>query len=162
LLFKEIKVIGVNEIRTHKPDSADNKYNVYFELSIVPPPRWREMLEKNSTKFKLDGRYIILQCLFSEIEEMLSDAKKEVVRTNLKYKEFLLSSLKYDSRTDLLNKNNNDEQEKLKFYFIKDVTIHKYPPIDTHVTYDGQKLYGTPPNNYTKCKKCFKSARAPD
>lgn len=41
-------------------------------------------------------------------------------------------------------------------YFVKDMKVHKYPPINCDVKYGGEKLFGTvPKGNYVKCTKCF-------
>lgn len=93
MLSKEIKVIGVDEIRTHKNDSEGQVYNVYFELSLVPPNEWKNIFEKqnsakqNSKKFWIDGRHVVVQCPLGEIESILKDVRKEVTRTNQKYQE---------------------------------------------------------------------------
>ena len=39
-------------------------------------------------------------------------------------------------------------------YFIKNKIVHKNPP-DCHVEYLEEKIYGTSPAGYQKCKKCF-------
>ena len=44
--FKEIKVLRVDEIRTYKPDPEQLLYNVYFELSTVPPSKWVQIFEQ--------------------------------------------------------------------------------------------------------------------
>jgi hypothetical protein len=87
--FKEVMVLGVDEVRTHKMASDGPRYMVYFELSVVPPKGWRDILEKSSGKFRVDGRHVVVQCLFNEIGAMLDAVRKEVARTNLKYRESL-------------------------------------------------------------------------
>ena len=42
-------------------------------------------------------------------------------------------------------------------YFIKDKQVHKHPA-NCDVIYNGEKIYGTPPIGYSKCKKCFSLA----
>ncbi|MDG6222512.1 MAG: hypothetical protein IAX21_00410 [Candidatus Bathyarchaeota archaeon] len=39
-------------------------------------------------------------------------------------------------------------------YFVKDMKVHKYPP-KCEVERMGEKIYGSPPKGYVKCKKCF-------
>lgn len=142
--FKEIMVLGVDEVRTHKMASDDPRYMVYFELSIVPPKGWKDILEKGSGRFRVDGRHVVVQCLFNEIGAMLDAVRKEVAWTNLKYREFLPTGL------------NLGEEKKRGPYFIEDMTVHVYPPSNNHITYNGQKIYGTPPKgNYVKCSICF-------
>ena len=47
-------------------------------------------------------------------------------------------------------------------YFIKNKKIHKYPILDQHVEFKGEKIYGTPVEGYTKCKKCFGTLTSKD
>jgi len=47
------------------------------------------------------------------------------------------------------------------YYFVKDNFVHKYPP-KCETKREGEKLYGTPPDNYIKCKKCFNLPLKPD
>jgi len=44
--------------------------------------------------------------------------------------------------------------EKMGQYFIKNMELHKVPP-KCGVERMGEKIYGSPPKNYAKCKKCF-------
>lgn len=42
-------------------------------------------------------------------------------------------------------------------YFIKEMTVHKYPAAKCDVEYNGEKLYGAiPKGSYVKCDKCFR------
>ena len=88
-MFKEIRVISLDQIRTHSAESSDKKYDIYFELSNVPPPDWRNILQKDSGKYWIDGRHVVAQGFSSQIEEILSEVRKEVTRTNQKYREQL-------------------------------------------------------------------------
>jgi hypothetical protein len=85
-LVKEIKVIGLDQVRTHPAESSDKKYDIYFELSNVPPPAWRNIIEK-AGKYRIDGRHFIAQGFSNQVEQILSEARKEVTRTNQKYRE---------------------------------------------------------------------------
>jgi hypothetical protein len=86
-LFKEIKVIGLDQVRTHPAESSDEKYDIYFELSNVPPPDWRNILQKDSGNYWIDGRHVIAQGFSSQVDEILSEVRKEVTLTNQKYRE---------------------------------------------------------------------------
>lgn len=68
--FKKIELIGVDEGRTYKVDSADCMlYNVYFELSLVPPDEWMQIFEEENKLSKdekqrqvwFDGRHIVVK-----------------------------------------------------------------------------------------------------
>jgi len=88
-LFKEIKVIGLDQVRTHPAESSDQKYDIYFELSNVPPPDWKNILEKASGRYWIDGRHVVAQGFSDQVDEILSEVRKEVTRTNQKYRDFL-------------------------------------------------------------------------
>lgn len=86
----------MDNIRTHKPDPEKPPYNVYFELSMVPPGEWKQIFEeqqptKQSTSPPawIDGRHVVVQCLFNEIEKKLRDIRHEVAKTNHKYRQYL-------------------------------------------------------------------------
>ncbi|MEJ2240988.1 MAG: hypothetical protein P8Y18_02430 [Candidatus Bathyarchaeota archaeon] len=89
--IEDIKVIGVDEVRTHKPVPENSLYNVYYELSIVPTNDWIKIFEKNKISNKklenswIDGRHIVVKCPISEIDQILRELRKEVTRTNFEY-----------------------------------------------------------------------------
>ena len=76
--FKAIKIIGMNEIRTYKPDPEKLLYNVYFELSLVPTNKWGQIFEDEHRPPRhtmwqrawIDGQHIVVQCTLSEVESM--------------------------------------------------------------------------------------------
>lgn len=46
LSFKKMEIVGVDESRTYKADSAGGVlYNACFELSLVPPSKWMQIYE---------------------------------------------------------------------------------------------------------------------
>jgi len=93
LPVEEIKIIGVDEVRSHKPVPENSLYNVYYELSIVPTNEWIKIFEKHKVSNKklesslIDGRHIVVKCPVSEIEQILKELRKEVARTNFEYAE---------------------------------------------------------------------------
>ena len=92
MTIEEIKVIGVDEVRTHKPVTKNPLYNVYYELSIVPNNDWIKIFEKHKITNKklknswIDGRHIVVKCQVNEIDQVLKEIKKEVTRINFEYK----------------------------------------------------------------------------
>jgi hypothetical protein len=93
--FKKIEIIGVDETRTYKPEDEKLLYNVYFELSLVPPEKWLQIFGEgnrssgDTKRVWVDGRHIVAQCILKEVDCTLRDLKQQVATTNQKYKEFL-------------------------------------------------------------------------
>ena len=91
--IEEVKVIGVDEVRTNKAVPENLLYNVYFELSIVPNNDWVKIFEKYKISNKklenswVDGRHIVVKSSVSEIDQILEELRKEVTRINFKYSE---------------------------------------------------------------------------
>lgn len=86
MLSKEIKVIGVDEIRTHSIEPNNPINNVYFELSLVPSSEWKDIFEQQtSKKMTVDGRHVVVKALIGEIEGKLAEVRREVTKTNQKY-----------------------------------------------------------------------------
>ena len=96
-MFIDIKILTVDEIRTHKPSPDVSFYNVFYELSSVPPPEWKQIFEKEFPYTKnlvgknawIEGRHIVVQCAITEIDSLLNDMRHEVVKINQKYRELL-------------------------------------------------------------------------
>ncbi|WNZ29368.1 MAG: hypothetical protein IAX21_00405 [Candidatus Bathyarchaeota archaeon] len=84
----EIKVVGVDEIRTHAIGQKNSMLKVYFELSRPPTTEWKTFFEKrNIGTMEVDGRHIVVEALSSEIPEKLVEAQMEVAKTNQKFLE---------------------------------------------------------------------------
>jgi hypothetical protein len=95
--FKKIEILGVDEGRTYKADSAGCIYNVYFELSLVPPNEWMQIFEEENQISKrekqrqtwFDGRHIVVKCILNEVDDVLRELKHDVAKTNQRYLENL-------------------------------------------------------------------------
>jgi hypothetical protein len=58
-------------------------------LSNVPSPDWRNIFQKVSGKYWINGRHVVGQGFSSQVDEMLIEVRKEVTRTNQKYREYM-------------------------------------------------------------------------
>ena len=45
-MFKDVRILAIDELRTHKPAPELAFHSVYFELSMVPPTEWIKIFEK--------------------------------------------------------------------------------------------------------------------
>lgn len=88
MLSKEIKVIGVDEVRTHSVGPKNPVHKVYFELSNVPTNDWKDIFEQQtSKKMTIDGRHVVVKALIGEIQGKLAEVRREVTKANQKYHE---------------------------------------------------------------------------
>jgi hypothetical protein len=119
--FKDIRVIGVDEIRTYRPEPEKWLYNVYFELSMVPPSGWVQIFEREHhfpehsmvRRAWIDGRHVVVQCAVNEIRAVLEDINRDVSKTNQKYLEFL--------RKQSVTRETETEKEKSERERIKEI-----------------------------------------
>jgi hypothetical protein len=119
--FKDIRVIGVDEIRTYRPEPEKWLYNVYFELSMVPPSGWVQIFEQKHhfpehamvRRAWIDGRHVVVQCAVNEIKDALRDIKRAVSETNQKYREFL--------RKQSVNRETETQKEKSEHEKINEI-----------------------------------------
>lgn len=83
--INEIKVIGVDEFRTHPIEQKNRVLSIYFELSRPPTPDWKKMFKKqNFGKMEIDGRHIVVEALHNEISEKMVEVKNAVAKVNAK------------------------------------------------------------------------------
>jgi len=99
--FTPINITGINQSKTYKPRTEKDLYNVYFELSSVPPIEWQRIFERvwKSSLYSMFRRtwvedgYIVMYCGIGEIEKYHKEQlNKKVEETNALYKSYLDST----------------------------------------------------------------------
>ncbi len=97
----EIRIARLNNDKTRKVDGSDVLYDVYFELSGIPPDAWGSLFEgewkflnaahqKLWQSVQIDRGFLIIRCPLQEVLSMhLPFLKKAVTVTNKKYKQFV-------------------------------------------------------------------------
>jgi hypothetical protein len=88
----EIRIVGINTDKTRRTLGSLSVYEVYLELSEIPPLMWRDIFGRkwkdlNSTlEAGLDGNFLTILCPLPEIAVTLPVLKKAFEETNVAYK----------------------------------------------------------------------------
>jgi hypothetical protein len=90
-----IRITGINTDKTRRTLGSTTVYQVYFELSGIPPLVWRDIFgrewkELNPTQEAgLDGKFLVIHCPLQEIAtKHLPALKKAVEATNGAFKQY--------------------------------------------------------------------------
>jgi hypothetical protein len=86
LSINEIKIVGLDEIRTHPVGQKNKMLRVYFELSRSPTKEWKDIFERqNKGTMTIDGRHVVVEAMSHEISKKMAEAKIAVTNANKKY-----------------------------------------------------------------------------
>ena len=94
--IEDIRIIGVDKDRTYNPDPRKAMFDVYLELSTIPPTNWYQFFDRERSFARhnmwrnayLDGRYIVVHCPLDEVGKYhLRDLKEDVANANQKYRQ---------------------------------------------------------------------------
>jgi hypothetical protein len=126
--FEDITIIGVDKNRLYRPDPKKELYNVYFELSAVPPSEWVQIFDgerrfPRHTMWRrawIEGKHVVVHCCLDEIKSYhLRDLKEDVATSNKKYREYLhrlaLEEMKEQKRVEEERKSIDDALKGLDF-----------------------------------------------
>jgi hypothetical protein len=101
----EIRILGIDTDKTRRTLGSSTVYQVYFELSEVPPPAWREIFGRawkdlNPTQEAgLDGKSLVIYCPLQEVAAThLPALKKAIETTNVEYKKFAREQVTEEKR----------------------------------------------------------------
>lgn len=91
----EIRIVGLNTDKTRRTPGSYTLYQVYFELSGAPPPRWRDIFAREcrdlnpTPKAGIDGGFLVMHCPLQDIaSKHLQALKKAVAAANTAYKQY--------------------------------------------------------------------------
>ena len=96
--FEDIRIVGLDDEQSYKPDPVKLLYNVYLELSAIPPEEWQAIFaaERQFPRYSMwrpawiEGQYIVIRCVPEELEEYhLQGLKEDVQNSNNKYRQYL-------------------------------------------------------------------------
>jgi len=96
--FRDIRIIGIDLERSHKPDPSLDLYDMYLELSEAPPEEWQRAFDAERSfprhtmwrHARVEGKYIVVHCVPEELERYhLRDLKQDVDNSNAKYRQYL-------------------------------------------------------------------------
>lgn len=96
--FEDIRIIGLDEDRTFKPDTGKALFHMYLRLSGEPATEWEQIFEVERRfprhsmwrKAWVEGNHIIVHCVPDELEKYhLNDLKQDVKNANTKFRDYL-------------------------------------------------------------------------
>jgi hypothetical protein len=99
----KIKIVGLNTDKTRKTNRSDTAYNIYFELSGIPPQVWKIIFEREwkakisasraqgeTTEATVDKGFLVLHCPLREVAVLhLPVLKEAVASANTEYDHYL-------------------------------------------------------------------------
>jgi len=107
--FVDIKIVGIDDSTSIKPDPNKEIFNIVLELSAIPPfewsdyfnNKWKQHLYMAKRKAYVVGSSLTIYCVPSELESIhLPELKKVIAVTNKLYKEHR-SSEKLEEQLEL-------------------------------------------------------------
>lgn len=93
--FQDIRIVGLDDDASYKPDPNKALYNVVLELSGTPPPdweryfnqRWKSEFYMMKRRAEVSGRLLTIHCVPDELErEHLPRLRDVVSETNMAYR----------------------------------------------------------------------------
>ena len=75
--FDDIRIVDMNETKTHNPDLTKLLYNIYFHLSDYPPTEWAQLFDQEHrfprhTMWRrawIEGDCIVRHAALNEVQE---------------------------------------------------------------------------------------------
>ena len=96
----DVRIVGLNTDKTRRMIGSEKVYQVYFELSGIPPQGWRTIFEKewkalnvgqplSLQEASIDRAFLLMQCPLHEVATHLPVLKKAVAEANIAYKQYV-------------------------------------------------------------------------
>jgi hypothetical protein len=102
---RAIRIAGINTDKTRRTLGSTTVYQVYFELSGIPPLAWRDIFGREwkdlnpTQEAGIDGRFLVMHCPLEEVAAThLPALKKAVDATNVAYKQYAREQVAEDKR----------------------------------------------------------------
>jgi hypothetical protein len=97
----EIRIHGINTDKTRRMIGSETVYQVYFELSGIPPQKWRTIFEQewkalnvgqplSLQEASVERAFLMMQCPLQEVANHLPDLKKAVAAANIAYTQYAI------------------------------------------------------------------------
>lgn len=121
--FEDIRIVGLDDRRSHKPDPSKLLFNMYLTLSAVPPEEWQRIFEAERrfprhTMWRgawIEGQSIVIHCVPEEIDKYhLQDLKEDVRNSNSKYRQYLMEEAQAEARKTQKEQAERDQLAALK------------------------------------------------
>ena len=98
--FVDIKIVGMDDDASHKPDHSSTLYNIVLTLSATPPYEWadyfngrweRRMYMKKRDAF-VSRNQLTIYCIPEELQmDHMPELKKIIEETNKSYRQYRTS-----------------------------------------------------------------------
>ncbi|MDP9202386.1 MAG: toll/interleukin-1 receptor domain-containing protein [Gemmatimonadota bacterium] len=121
--FEDLRIIGLDEDRTFKPDPAKALFHMYLRLSEEPPTEWEQIFEAERRfprhsmwrKAWIEGNHIIVHCVPDELEKYhLGDLKQDVRTANTKFREYLTELAQREAQESARDQRETNQIRDLK------------------------------------------------
>lgn len=97
----DIRIIGLNTDKTRRMIGSETTYQVYFELSGIPPLGWRTVFEQewkasnvgqplSLQETSVERAFLVVHCSLQEVGGYMPILKKTVALTNILYNQYAL------------------------------------------------------------------------
>jgi len=97
-----IRIVALNTDKTRKMIGSDTLYQVYFELSGIPPLAWRTTFEQewkalnvgqplSLQEASIDRAFLVMHCSLQEVARHVPVLKKAIESTNRAYRQYVLN-----------------------------------------------------------------------
>lgn len=97
-----IRIMALNTDKTRKLIGSDTVYQVYFELSGIPPLAWRTSFERewkalnigqplSLQETNIDRAFLVMYCPLQEVATHVPVLKKAIEATNRAYMQYVLT-----------------------------------------------------------------------
>ncbi len=95
----DIRIIGLNTDKTRRMIGSETMYQVYFELSGIPPMMWRNVFEQewkasnvgqplSLQETSVERAFLVVHCSLQEVGGYMPILKKVVALTNILYDQY--------------------------------------------------------------------------
>lgn len=96
----DVRIIGLNTDKTRRAIGSETLYQVYLELSGIPPLAWRTVFEEewkglnvgqplSLQEASIDRAFLVMQCPLQEVAMHVSVLKQAVAATNAGYQQYI-------------------------------------------------------------------------
>ena len=94
-----LRIIGLNADKTRRMIGSETMYQVYLELSGIPPLAWRTVFEQewksinvgqplSLQETSIERAFLVVHCPLQEVAAQVSALKKAVAATNAAYVQY--------------------------------------------------------------------------
>ena len=122
--FKNIKITGMDDNASNRPDPSEKLFNIVLNLSTRAPYEWADYFNRSwqqhiymmKRKASVSGRKLTIYCVPDELEkDHIPELNKVIAETNQRYSEYLSSK-----NIEKQQKNQEEKAEKAALRDLKD------------------------------------------